>query len=147
MQDVLVFQISNRIKASCSFRPTPGFKFEKFFERINKFLKEKKVRVSLINRVWVRVRKSLIDRVRKSLIDRVRVRKSFIDGSVSGSKKGWTRRSLVDSHTPMSQANIMVRKRKLGVRTLAKSPKQPKMETYEGITFERTSSMKAYFRD
>jgi hypothetical protein len=36
------FQISNRIKASCIFRPTLSFKFEKIIERINKFLKEKK---------------------------------------------------------------------------------------------------------
>jgi hypothetical protein len=49
------FQISNRIKASCIFRPTLSFKFEKIFERINKFLKEKKVRV--------RVRKSSINQV------------------------------------------------------------------------------------
>jgi hypothetical protein len=34
------FQISNRIKASCIFRPTLSFKFEKYFEKINTFLKE-----------------------------------------------------------------------------------------------------------
>jgi hypothetical protein len=34
------FQISNRIEASCIFRPTLSFEFEKNLEKINTLLKE-----------------------------------------------------------------------------------------------------------
>ena len=73
------FQINNRIKASCIFRPTLSFKFEKFFERI----KSSGPGPGKFNQPGPGP---------KSLVDRVRVR----------DQKSWTRRSLPEGGFPLN---------------------------------------------